>query len=246
MGKLPNNMEPLFNGISTLNPVLEDLDVHCALRPSELLPLVSNVQKLGNLAKLALSFGKEFLDDTKSLSVLDYLRSCPLLAEVTLRVFSYESLKMPSALFSSLEPLLVNKLKAITLESIVLNSSAAEALSHSLQSPHCSLVTLTLHICLFVSDAFKQLAIGIGRNTSLHSIRFSNCQLGSTDVKILADVLRDNKTLKEADIKQSSKAVIDEAEIQALKLCNQNIAFKVSHYPMFVTHDFRTDQMTLV
>ena len=73
-----------------------------------------------------------------------------------------------------------------------------------------------------------ELTIGIGRNTSLHGIVFFICQLSSADFKILADALRDNKTLKEVEVSQSTIAVkIDEAAIQALKECNQNITFTV-------------------
>ena len=49
-GELPNNIELLFSGISIHNPMLEDLVVHCDLTPEELLPLVSNLPKLKNLA----------------------------------------------------------------------------------------------------------------------------------------------------------------------------------------------------
>ena len=230
-GKLPNNMEPFFNGISTHYPMLEDLSLYYALTPEELLPLVENLPKLGKLAKLILYFGREFLKAAKSLLVLDYLRSCPLLTELTLRTPMFHVLEMPSNLFSSLEPLLVGKLKVLALESIALNTSAAKALHYSLQSQHCSLVTLTLEECRFISNASMQLAIGIGRNTSLHRTVFRGCQLGSEDFTVLTDTLRDNKTLKEVKVWQSSRAmVINKPTVQELKQCNQNITFKLDFY----------------
>ena len=104
----------------------------------------------------------------------------------------------------------------------------AKTLSHSLQSQHCSLVTLTLHTCCFLSDAFTQLTIGIGRNTSLHRIAYRDCLLNSAQLKLLANAVRDNKTLKEVIIDGLFVAVmIDEAAIQALEHCNQNVAVKV-------------------
>ena len=181
--------------------MLEHLDVRCDLRPNELLSLVSNLPKLGNLAKLKLVLNAKLLEDDKSLSVLDCLQSCPLLKNVSLEASGFSTLEVPSGLFSALKPLLVNKLEAITLDSLVLNSSTAEALSRALQSQYCSLVTLTLHRCHLLSNASKQLAIGIGRNTSLHRVVFHRCQWDKEDFKVLADTLRDNKTLKEVEIK---------------------------------------------
>ena len=135
---------------------------------------------------------------------------------------------MPSTLFSSLETLLINKLKIITLVSIALNSSAAEALSRSVQSQYCSLVTLTLLDCRFLSDASKQLAIGVGRNTSLCRIVFSSCQLGLADFRVLSDALRDNKMLKEVCVVQlSTFMMFDKAAIQVLEQCNQSISFEL-------------------
>ena len=137
-------------------------------------------------------------------------------------------LEMPLFLFSSLEPLLVRKLKVLTLKSIAWNSSTAEALSHSLQSQHCSLLALTLDNCRFRSNAATQLTIGIVKNTSLHRVALCDCQLDSADFKVLADALRGSKTLKEVEIEQPGTAVkIDKAAIQALKKCNQNITFQV-------------------
>ena len=138
---------------------------------------------------------------------------------------------MPSVFFRFLEPLLVGKLKVLALQNIALNSSAAKALSRSLQPQHCSLVTLTLRNCCFLSNASKQLAFGIGRNTSLHRIAFNYCQLGSADFKLLADALRDNQTLEEVEIQQPSEAMMtDKAAIQALKEGNQKITFKLTFY----------------
>ena len=229
-GNLPNNLESLFNWISIHNPMLEDLDldVQCYLARNELLPLVSNLAKLGNLVQLELALNEKLLDNAKSLSAFDCLQSCPLLKEVFLSAWNCQALEIPSSLFSCLKPLLVNKLEDVTLESIALNSSAAEALSHSLQSQYCSLVTLRLHHCRLLNNASEQLVIGIGRNTSLHSIAFFACQLCLADFKILADALRNNKTLKEVEIVELNGAMmIDNAAIQALKHCNQNIAFEL-------------------
>ena len=73
------------------------------------------------------------------------------------------------------------------------------------------------------------LATGIARNTSLHSITFCDSRL---NFKALANALKDNKTLKEVELRQSNRAnspkMIDEEAIQALKESNQNIAFIVS------------------
>ena len=142
--KLPCNKESFFNGISSHNTMLEDLRLSCPLTPDELLPLVSNLPKLGKLARLSLPFGREFLADAKikSLSVLEYLQSCPVLTELTLSTPTSQTLEMPSALLRSLQPLLVGKLKLLIVESFAFNSSAAKALSHPLQSQHCSLVAL--------------------------------------------------------------------------------------------------------
>ena len=120
---------------------------------------------------------------------------------------------------------------------MALSSSAAEALSFSLQSQYCSLVTLTLLDCRLLSNASKQLAIGIGRNTSLHKIDFCSCQLASADFKVLADALRDNKTLKEVNVNQQTNRdmIINHTEIQALAQCNQCITFDVRLYYIFVT-----------
>ena len=114
----PYNVESLFNRISIHNPMLEELDVGFHLKPNQLLPVVSTLPKLENLAKLKLSLNSELVEEAESMS---------------------------SVLFSSLEPLLVNKLKCITLRNSALNSSSAEALSRSLQSQYCSLVTLKLY-----------------------------------------------------------------------------------------------------
>ena len=137
-----------------------------------------------------------------------------------------KSLEVPSALFNYLEPLLVNKLECITLKSIALDSSSAEALSHSLQSQYCSLVTLKLSYCHLLSNASKKLALGIGRNVSLHRIYFHDCQLDSADFRVLAYIVKDNKTPKEVRIWQFRvAAMIGKVEIQALKQSNQNITF---------------------
>ena len=236
LGKLPNHIESLFKGISTHNPMLEYLAIGCVPTPGELLPLVSNLSRLVNLEKVRLHFGPKLFEDAKSLAVIDYLQSCPHLTELSL---SFPRLKCPteptlnsvemfSALFSYLEPLLVNKLKIIHLVRIVLDSSAAKVLSRSLQTQHCSLVTLELRKCcyMYLFDAFKQLAIGIDRNTSLRSIGLFKCELGSSEFKVLADTLRVNETLKEVTIRpESPERLIAEGWIQALKQCNPNIAF---------------------
>ena len=177
-----------------------------------------------------LTFGWKYLLDATSWSVLVYLQSCPLLTKLTLDTPLSE---ISSTYFISLEPLLVNKLKVLTLVSLALNSSAAKTLSQSLQLQHCSLVTLTLERYHFRNNAFKELAIGIGRNTSLHRIAFYDCQLASADLKILADALRHSKTLEEVEIWQLHidvirAMVVDKAAIQALKECNKCITFKVS------------------
>ena len=226
--KLPRSKESLFNEISTHIPMLEELRLEHPLRANELLPLVSNMPKLGNLAKLTLSFGAEILDNSESLSVLAKLQTCPLLTEICLGGKGIQVLEMPSALFHSLEPLLVNKLKVFAIELIILNSPAATALSHSLQSQHCNLICLILRNCCLLRNASKQLATGIGRNASLQRIAFHHCDLGSTDFDVLADALRGHKTLKEVDILQSSTAIeFDTATIQSLRQSNQNIAFQL-------------------
>ena len=202
------------------------------MTPAELLPLVSNLPKLENLAKLALCFGLHHFEDAKSLSILGCLQSCPLLTKFTLSMGSYrilytqQSLAMVSALFSYLEPLFVQKLKVLELAGIVLNSSAGKALSRSLHSEHCNLITLQLSSCHFLSDLFKQLTVGIGENTSLQSIVLKDCPLGVTYFNALADALRENKTLKEVRI-SGTHLSIDQATVQALKQCNQKIAFDV-------------------
>ena len=231
-GMLPNNMKSMFDGISIHNPMLEDLNVKgCYLTPDELSALVSYLPKLGNLEKLTFSFNEMFLNDAMSLSVsLDCPQTCPQLKNLVLIGGVITALKVPSVLFSSLQPLLVNKLKGITLDSIALNSSAAEVVSCSLQSQHCSLVSLTLFGCHLLSNASKQLANGIGRNTSLRRVVFQYCHLGSADFKVLADALKDNKTLKQVYIKRFSKPMIDGAVIQELILCNQNIFVDVRLY----------------
>ena len=157
------------------------------------------------------------------------LKSCPLLTELTLRDLGVQVFEVPSVFFSSLQPLLIGKLKVLTLELIALNSSAAEALSHSLQSQHCSLVTLTLDHCRFLSNASTQLIFGLSRNTSLHRISFWACRLGLADVKVLTDALGDNEILKEVEIRQSF-VKIDKVATQALKECNPNITFKLRAY----------------
>ena len=158
---------------------------------------------------------EKLLQDARSLSALDCLQSCPLLKELSLSGPGFQGLEMPSAFFSSLEPLLVNKLKVISLESIALNSSAAEELSRSLQSQYCSLVTLILRRCRLLSNASKLLAIGINRNTSLHRIAFLFCQLNSADFEVLADALRDNKTLEQVVLlEQETPLMIDKAVSQ--------------------------------
>ena len=210
--KLPNNVESFLNLICTHNVMVESLRVEYALTPEELLPLVRNLPTLGILAKLILSISREFLVSAKVSLVLYYLHSCPLLAELTL-CNPRHILEMPSTLVSSLEPLLS------------LSSSAAEALSRSLQSQYCSLVTLTLNDCRLQSNAFDQLAIGIGRNISLRTVAFLSCQLGSADFEVLADTLKDNKTLKEVVIEQGG--MIGKEAIQALEQWNQNISFTV-------------------
>ena len=73
-GKLPNNMESFFDGISTR--MLEDIHLVDALTPEELLPVVRNLPTLGKLAKLMLPVSREFVVSAKSSSVLDYLQSC--------------------------------------------------------------------------------------------------------------------------------------------------------------------------
>ena len=171
--------------------------------------------------------------------VLGCLQSCPLLNEVGVMHSDLQLSDTQNALnsaenvsimlFSSLEPLLVNKLKVLIVDYFSFSSSAAEALSHSLQSQHCSLVTLQFFYCSFLTDAFKQLAIAIGRNTSLHYIIFHACQPNS-DVKILADSLRVNQTLEMVKIWQlGTPSLTDKVAFQALKECNQNIFFDV-HY----------------
>ena len=59
-GKLRSILASLLNGISTHNPMLENVNVRCALTPEELLPLVSNLPKHGNLVKVILSFDIKF------------------------------------------------------------------------------------------------------------------------------------------------------------------------------------------
>ena len=209
---LSKSIESLFRGLSTLNPVLEDLHVHGEVTPAVLLPLVCDLSKFGNLARLMLCLSKDFFEDAKSFLVLDCLQSCPRLTELTLYVLHvYSSIlhtllqqcgivEMDSAPLSCLEPLLVNKLKVISLYSVTLNISVAEALSHSLQSQQCRLVTLTLVDCSLSDAAFKKLVIGIGKNTSLRSISFLNCFLGWSYFKVLNDALVESKTLKKVQI----------------------------------------------
>ena len=223
-GKSSKTPESFLNGIPIVYPMLEDFDVLCHVEHDELLCLVNVLPKLGNFAKLKLTFHVELLEDAKSVSVLNCLQSCSFLTEFCC------SARYRSVTSSSIEALLLNKFKVITLESMAFDSSAVEALSRSLQSQYCSLVTLTLHNCyLFTFSEFKQLAIGIGRNISLHRLVFSKCELNSAALKVLADALRDNKTLKEVVIsKQHTGSGFNKAVIQAMKQCNQNIDFKVS------------------
>ena len=233
-GKLRNDVELLFNGISIHHPMLEEIVVRCDLTPDRLLSLVGSLAKLGKLAKLELTLNNNFFKDAKSFSMLDCLQSCTLLKEVDLTIQSLQTWEIPSALISSLETLLVGKLKIIiTLVSIAFNRSAAEALSRPLQSQYCSLVTLRLFDCQLLNDASEQLAIGIGRNTSLRRVVLCFSQLGSADFKILADALRDNKTLEVLDISQDNTAMmIDKAAIQACTetVYIQNIAFHFKLY----------------
>ena len=110
--------------------------------------------------------------------------------------------------------------KVLQLRSFHINSPAAEALSRSLQSQHCSLVTLELNECYFLGDAFKQLAISIGKNTSLHHIRFSQCSLDSADVEVFTDAIRENRMLKMVVVDQVPGPHVDEVASQALEQCN--------------------------
>ena len=188
--------------------------------------------------KLELSFVLGRFEDAKNFSALDCLQSCPLLTELKVEVSGSQmhstkinpnGLEMVPLLFSYLEPLLLNKLKVLRLCCFVFNSSAAEVMSRSLQSQHCSLITLNFNNCSFLGDVFKQLAIAIGRNTSLHSIIFYLCPLDSADGKVLADALRKNKTLKEVNILRQHRDPYFDAKVvfQTLKQCNQSIAFHV-------------------
>ena len=85
--------------------------------------------------------------------------------------------------------------------------------------------------------AVDQLAVGIGRNTSLHRVAFHGCLLGSADFKVLTDALRDNKTLKEVVISNQRTGSVN----QALKQCNPNIAFELDL--KFLQLSFSIDQM---
>ena len=200
-GQLPEHTELLFERFFTRHPMLKSLNVSCPLTPTELLALVKKLPKFENLAQLELRFGSMFFENTKNLLILALLQSCPLLTELTLNImssilpYSPNGREMGSALVSYKQPLLVKDLKVIELQWIDLNSSAAEALSCPLQSQHCSLVTLKLQNCFFLSEAFKLLAIG--KNTSLRNVICDECLLDSADFKILAHPLRENKTLQE-------------------------------------------------
>ena len=140
------------------------------------------------------------------------------------QVMLNNSLSMCSALLDGLELLLVNKLNILQLDSVYLTSSAAEALSRSLQSQHCSLVTLEFYDCSFLSDAFKQLAIGIGRSTSLHDIGFVRSILDSACGKTLTSALKKNRTLKKVAL------CLSIGNEDTLRQCNPNIVFDFSPY----------------
>ena len=111
-------MKSIFNEIFTHSSMVKEFRVYHDLTPEELLPLVSNLPKLEKLVKLVLSFSNRFLQDVTNLSVLNRLRSCPLLTELTLRTPSFQFLEVPSFFFSSLESLLAGKVKVLTLYSI--------------------------------------------------------------------------------------------------------------------------------